>query len=122
VFYQDFMALQQVFKSWPDHNSAIFDLVPQFELVARERRMRLDFAVFYQAHNLFIAVELDGHDYHERTKEQVANGRDRDRCLLWDGWTPLHFTGSEIHRDPRMCSRVTWQFAMKRAEQLGLLR
>ncbi len=47
-----------------------------------------------------IGVEVDGHDFHERTKEQVIIRDQRDRDLQSDGWKILHFSGSELYRDP----------------------
>jgi hypothetical protein len=44
-----------------------------------------------------LVVELDGHDYHERTKEQARRDRSRDRRMTANGLTFLRFTGSEIH-------------------------
>lgn len=51
-----------------------------------------------------IVVECDGHDFHERTKEQAERDRSRDRRLTTLGWTVLRFTGREIVRDPRACA------------------
>lgn len=45
-----------------------------------------------------LAIECDGHDYHERTKEQAAHDRSRDRVLLGLGIKTIRFTGSEIYR------------------------
>lgn len=50
-----------------------------------------------------LAVECDGHDFHERTKEQAARDRARDRRLQEAGYTVMRFTGSEIYRDPVKC-------------------
>lgn len=47
-----------------------------------------------------VAVELDGHDFHERTKEQASRDKKRDRSLLSKGWTTIRFTGSDVVRDP----------------------
>ena len=47
-----------------------------------------------------IVIELDGHDYHERTKEQVIARNQRDRDFQEKGYRVLHFSGSELHRDP----------------------
>lgn len=47
-----------------------------------------------------VAVELDGHEFHERTKEQVASRDRRDRALQAAGWLVLHYSGSEFHRSP----------------------
>ena len=56
---------------------------------------RLDFAFPKQK----IAIYCDGHDYHERTKEQAKRDRFQDRKLQQEGWVVLRFTGSEIHND-----------------------
>jgi very-short-patch-repair endonuclease len=41
-------------------------------------------------------VECDGHDFHEKTKQQAAKDKTRDRFLQSCGYPVLHFTGSEI--------------------------
>lgn len=48
----------------------------------------------------WIAVELDGHEFHEKTKAQVTKRNQRDRDLVAAGWTILRFSGSEFYRDP----------------------
>lgn len=45
-----------------------------------------------------LGVELDGHDFHERTKEQVIHRNTRDRDLQRDGWRIFHVSGSELYR------------------------
>jgi very-short-patch-repair endonuclease len=52
----------------------------------------------------FVIVECDGHDFHERTKEQAARDKSRDRELQLAGHRVLRFTGSEIWRDPVGCA------------------
>jgi very-short-patch-repair endonuclease len=47
----------------------------------------------------FIVVECDGHEFHERTKEQAERDRFRDRWMLAHDILVLRFTGSEIWRD-----------------------
>lgn len=51
-----------------------------------------------------LIVECDGHDFHERTKEQAARDRSRDRAAQISGATVMRFTGSEIHKDPLGCA------------------
>jgi len=48
----------------------------------------------------YAIVECDGHDYHERTKEQAQRDKARDRYLTGKGFRILRYTGSEIYRDP----------------------
>ncbi len=52
-----------------------------------------------------MVVECDGHDFHERTKEQAAKDRSRDRALQSQGYEVFRFTGSELYRDPLGCAQ-----------------
>ncbi len=51
-----------------------------------------------------LIVECDGHDFHERTKEQAAKDKSRDRSLVMSGYEVFRFTGSELWRDPLKCA------------------
>lgn len=51
-----------------------------------------------------LVVECDGHDFHERTKDQAERDRSRDRMFQEKGWGIFRFTGSEIWRDPMGCA------------------
>lgn len=63
-----------------------------------------DFLQNFTNSALLIAVECDGHDWHERTKEQAARDRKRDRYLQSIGYKILRFTGSEIYVHPMLCA------------------
>jgi very-short-patch-repair endonuclease len=52
----------------------------------------------------FIVVECDGHDFHERTKEQAERDRRRDREMQSAGYRVFRFTGREIYRDAFKCA------------------
>lgn len=74
------------------------------------RHFRVDFLFvapnFGNSHDPFlIAVECDGHDFHEKTKEQAAADKARDRELVAAGITVLRFTGSEIWKDEEKCAQ-----------------
>ena len=47
-----------------------------------------------------VIVELDGHDFHDKDKRQRSYEKARDRFLTKEGFRVLHFTGSDIVRDP----------------------
>ena len=51
----------------------------------------------------FLIIECDGHEFHERTKEQARRDRSRDRMMTAAGARVLRFTGSEIHQNPDSC-------------------
>jgi len=60
-----------------------------------------------------LVVECDGHEFHERTKEQAAKDRSRDRALSELGYDVFRFTGSEIWRDPFGCAEQVYQWALR---------
>ena len=60
-----------------------------------------------------IIVECDGHDFHERTKEQAERDRSRDRHAIANGLQVMRFTGSELWRDPWGCASEFLTFAAK---------
>ena len=49
--------------------------------------------------NLRIVVEVDGHQYHERTREQARRDKSRDRLFSKHGYIVVRYTGSEIFRE-----------------------
>ena len=60
-----------------------------------------------------LIIECDGHEYHERTKEQAAKDRSRDRSYLQHGCEGVfRFTGSEIWRDPWDCADQVFKWAI----------
>ncbi|MCL6455084.1 MAG: endonuclease domain-containing protein [Alicyclobacillus sp.] len=61
-------------------------------------KYRVDFAVEYG--DVKIVIECDGHEFHEKTKEQAARDKKRDRYLASQGYTVLRYTGSEIVKNP----------------------
>lgn len=75
---------------------------------------RVDFALYVRDQKLrwhVIVIECDGHDYHERTKEQAAKDRSRDREFQIKGIPVLRFTGSEIWRAPEKCAEQIFELA-----------
>lgn len=68
---------------------------------------RCDFAIWHNHRNgtmTRILIECDGHQFHDRTKEQAQRDKSRDRHLTAQGWRVLRFTGSEIYRDAEKCA------------------
>lgn len=58
-----------------------------------------------------LVVECDGHQFHERTKEQAAKDRSRDRKLTSLGFDVFRFTGSELWCDPWGCASQVYDWA-----------
>ena len=64
-----------------------------------------------------VIVECDGHDFHERTKEQAARDKKRDRYFQASGNPVLRFTGSEIYKDAWGCASQIIDFAEKASKR-----
>lgn len=75
-------------------------------------RFRVDFFLRYEIRNWVpnscvrtaeVIIECDGHNYHERTKEQARCDKSRDRRLARLGFTVFRYTGSELFNDAFGC-------------------
>ena len=58
-----------------------------------------------------LGIEIDGHIWHEKTKEQVQYHKERERFLIAGGWKLLRYTGSEAFKDPQRCVEETLELA-----------
>lgn len=93
-----------------------FSLKPQVQIGS----YRVDFLILVHGPKGLrrIAVECDGHDYHDKTKEQAARDKKRDRDLLLAGVSVMRFTGSEIYRDCEACFAQVQQAVLKAANEV----
>jgi very-short-patch-repair endonuclease len=77
---------------------------------------RVDFLMEFRGSNFGVdwglAIEIDGHDFHERTKEQAAHDKSRDRNLVALGYHTLRFTGSEVYANPGACAKQALDIAV----------
>jgi very-short-patch-repair endonuclease len=62
-----------------------------------------------------VVVECDGHDYHERTKEQAKRDKKRDRVLQSNNLNVFRYTGSEIWEDVFRCAEESVSFVYDKA-------
>ncbi len=116
----------------------VISMQRQVEIKANSKTYRLDFAIYpmdwpelgascdqHEIKATLIAVELDGHEFHERTKEQVIARDKRDRDLHGAGWRVLHYSGSEFVKDPEavlaeVCSAAVQAACDTRAQIMKL--
>lgn len=61
-----------------------------------------------------VVVECDGHDFHERTKQQASRDKKRDRYLQAHGYVVMRFSGSDIWKDPAGCVEEVIDFTQQR--------
>lgn len=77
-------------------------LIPQLQVGRYRADFWLSFGDLGCTRSVFI--EVDGHEFHERTPAQAARDKARDRFLSARMDCPVfRFTGSEIYRDVDAC-------------------
>ena len=52
-----------------------------------------------------VILEVDGHEFHEKTKEQAIRDKSRDRFITRKGFPIFRFTGSEIFNQPHQIAK-----------------
>lgn len=123
---------------WSDPQSPILDVDgpfiehgpgPSYVYLARQVRIDsyvADFAMTLDWCSGVLVIECDGFDFHDRTKQQAAYDRSRDRDLLRRGVLTIRFTGSEIKHSPERCAAEVYEtldiFAsreMERCQAMG---
>ncbi|MGG3920984.1 DUF559 domain-containing protein [Geobacillus thermodenitrificans] len=83
-------------------------LFTQKEVEYRGNKYRIDIVieVDFMGKTYRFAIECDGHEFHEKTKEQALRDKRRERNLMSLGFHVIRFTGSEIWNSP---SKVAWE-------------
>lgn len=103
---------------------------PQVEIVDWESEdceplARVDFELTLVGSRSYrLCIECDGHDYHDRTKEQAAKDKARDRKIVGLGNRIMRFTGSEIFAGAVKCfnEAVDGLLRIEREDQEDLAR
>lgn len=76
-------------------------------------------SVFEEVAPFTVVIECDGHAYHERTKEQAAHDKQRDRYMQCAGFTVLRFTGSEIYQKGDDHAFDVWSYVSNRLSNVS---
>lgn len=90
-----------------DPVTPLCDVQPQHKVGS----YRVDLALI--APGIKVAIECDGHDFHEKTKKQAAKDKARDRAITAAGYAVLRFTGSEIWANPMGCAEEAFDLAKR---------
>lgn len=83
----------------------------QVEIETAARKYRADFLIGWYGKDhdrLPIVVEVDGHEFHEKTREQVEKRNERDRDLQQAGYPVLHFSFAEVVKRPADVVEEIW--------------
>lgn len=81
-------------------NQVFHDYEVHISAQHRIGQYRVDFLVDHKDTNTYIVVECDGHEFHEKTKEQADRDKRRDRFMTKQGYIVLRYTGKQICDNP----------------------
>lgn len=70
-----------------------------------------DFVLSLGIHDF--VIEIDGHNFHEKTKEQVKQDNTKNRDYLKWGVVPIRFSGSEVYNNPLKCAEETFETVLQ---------
>lgn len=93
----------------------LFALVPQLKV---NQVGDVDLAIFVPGlnkHRPVVAVEADGHLFHERSVDQASNDRRRDRILQRARVPVFRFTGTDVVRGSVECAHEIIDYVDERA-------
>jgi very-short-patch-repair endonuclease len=96
---------QEYWRSLVDDGMLAID--PQMDIICGKKTYRVDFQIsaIVKGKERILVVECDGHNFHEKTKEQAIRDRQRERNLIKHGYIVVRFTGSEIFNNLYKCVR-----------------
>ena len=97
----------------------------QKTIKTKNKNYRVDFLLKFafwngskEAKTFNLVIECDGHDFHEKTKEQVKKNNQRDRDLQKEDFNVLHFSGSEIYNEWWKCRDDIFDYIIAKYDSL----
>lgn len=86
----------------------VVEIEKQQEIICEDKKYRVDFlipVIYKNQENKCFVVECDGHEFHQKTKEQVERDNTRMRKLQKCGYEVIRFSGTEIWHRPYKCAK-----------------
>lgn len=108
------LALHKEEKGYRFRNLDIMDISKQANIICGDNKYRADFlivAAIIEKKKMFnFVVEVDGHDFHQKTKKQVERDNTRNRNMALYGYNVIRFSGSEIYANSNKCASEVFTF------------
>ncbi len=85
----------------------VVEIEKQKEIKCENKKYRVDFCIpviYKNQENKSFIIECDGHEFHQKTKEQVERDNTRMRDLQKQGYEVIRFSGTEIWHRPHKCA------------------
>jgi very-short-patch-repair endonuclease len=107
--FQLYQSVLAYVKSFNKKEKEYFWVANQCSVRANGHNYRADIMIAVPGHESDkysprLIVEVDGHEFHEKTKEQAKRDKERDRNLQMEGYRVMHFTGSEVFHKAYDCA------------------
>ena len=87
----------------------IVGIIPQSYIKCGDKTYKADFEISVwdkkTQEGKYFVIECDGHNFHEKTKEQARRDKERERDLIKLGKIVIRFSGSEIYKKADECAR-----------------
>lgn len=125
IFYEEINSpIEQIFKTAFDlyiellEKESIF-LFSQMPIKINKKKYIADFYFEKDEYvnkfdtNKKIVIECDGHEFYQKTKEQVKRDNEREYNLKMAGYEVIRFSGSQIYNEPFKCAEDTYNYIMK---------
>lgn len=68
-----------------------------------------DFAIYMGGKDEGFVIEIDGHEWHEKTKEQARLDKEKDRTYIKNSFIPIRFTGYEVYHHVDLCVKEVFE-------------
>lgn len=98
-------------------------LEPQYMIEINGRTFYADFCFDAKENNkgcksdLRLVVECDGHEFHQKTKEQASHDYERENILKLSGYDVIRFTGTQIYKDRCGCADKVIEYIRQRTDR-----
>jgi len=85
----------------------VVEIEKQKEIYCNGKKYRVDFCIpviYKNKENQTFIVECDGHEFHQKTKEELEKDNNRTRNFQKAGYEVIRFSGTEIWHRPYKCA------------------
>lgn len=84
-----------------------------FEFNANDYLTHPDFGDEIKNKDYKLAIECDGYEFHQKTKEQVQKDNEREFALKMAGYDVIRFSGTQIYKEPLKCAINVYNYILK---------
>lgn len=118
IFFLSFNLVSTIRDKELPKNYVVLSVYPQYEIETKDKKFIVDFNVFLECEDCYkeLIVECDGHDFHEKTKKQVAHDNEREYAIKMSGYDILRFSGSQIYNNPFKVANDVFDYLLKMKE------